>query len=207
MRSWKAIAKLYSPASMALATRLLAPSLPIMTSNFCSLAVPADLPSWNSAYLMVYCDSGLVLWSRGISTAVTRPLTMVAPYPIARSRMYRSRTSRRHIPMYSSGFRVSPMSTSTPVGLISFILRTFLSTTVSGKSNSPTIHSGIAPPHGLALSSLRSNSTVSTFFSWAKISAAQAPEGPPPTTATRYFISRADRLRVAARAECRTLEP
>ena len=28
------------------------------------------------------------------------------------------------------------------------------------------------------------------FFSWAKISAAQAPDGPPPTTATLYFMSR-----------------
>lgn len=31
--------------------------------------------------------------------------------------------------------------------------------------------------------------TVSIPFSWAKISAAHAPEGPPPTTATLYFMS------------------
>ena len=32
--------------------------------------------------------------------------------------------------------------------------------------------------------------TVSMFFSWAKISAAHAPAGPPPTTATLYFMLR-----------------
>ena len=68
-------------------------------------------------------------------------------------------------------------------------MRTFRSTTDSGKSNSPTMHSGIAPPHGFALSIFLSKNTVSIFFSWAKISAAQAPDGPPPTTATLYFIS------------------
>jgi hypothetical protein len=68
-------------------------------------------------------------------------------------------------------------------------VRTFLSTTDSGKSNSPTMQSGIAPPHGFALSIFRSKNTVSIFFSCAKISAAQAPDGPPPTTATLYFIS------------------
>jgi hypothetical protein len=31
---------------------------------------------------------------------------------------------------------------------------------------------------------------VSIPFSWAKTSAAHAPEGPPPTTATLYFISK-----------------
>lgn len=68
-------------------------------------------------------------------------------------------------------------------------MRTFRSTTDSGKSNSPTMQSGIAPPHGFALSIFLSKNTVSIFFSWAKISAAQAPDGPPPTTATLYFIS------------------
>ena len=67
-------------------------------------------------------------------------------------------------------------------------LRTFRSTTVSGRLNSPTIQSGMAPPQGFALSSFRSNRTVSILFSCAKISAAQAPDGPPPTTATLYFI-------------------
>ena len=47
----------------------------------------------------------------------------------------------------------------------------------------------MAPPHGFALSILRSKNTVSIFCSCAKISAAQAPDGPPPTTATLYFIS------------------
>jgi hypothetical protein len=52
------------------------------------------------------------------------------------------------------------------------------------------MHKGMAPPQGLALSNLRSNMTVSMFFSWAKISAAHAPAGPPPTTATLYFMLR-----------------
>ena len=60
----------------------------------------------------------------------------------------------------------------------------------------------MAPPQGLALSSFLSNRTVSTPFSWAKISAAQAPDGPPPTTATLYFMSRdvADEARWATGA-------
>jgi hypothetical protein len=43
----------------------------------------------------------------------------------------------------------------------------------------------------LALSIFLSKRTVSIPFSCAKISAAHAPEGPPPTTATLYFIERA----------------
>ena len=54
----------------------------------------------------------------------------------------------------------------------------------SGKSNSPTIHRGIAPPHGLQLSILRSTRKVSQP-PLAKVSAAHAPAGPPPMTATR----------------------
>mmetsp|Transcript_14600 Transcript_14600/g.42803 ORF Transcript_14600/g.42803 Transcript_14600/m.42803 type:complete len:228 (+) Transcript_14600:975-1658(+) len=140
---------------------------------------------------MVY-GSSLTLWSEGTSMDVTRPLTHSAPYSKARSRRYLSRISRRHMPMYSLGLRVSPMSTSFPVGEMRFILRTLRSTVLSGMSNSPTMHSGMAPPHGLALSSLRSKRTVSIPFSCAKISAAQAPEGPPPTTATLYFMHRAE---------------
>merc|ERR1719183_311724 len=116
---------------------------------------------------------------------------------MARSRRYPSKISRRHIPMYSLGWRVSPISTSTLVGEISFIRRTLRSTVVSGKSNSPIIQSGIAPPHGLALSIFLSNKTVSIPFSWAKISAAQAPDGPPPITATLYFISSDDDVEAA----------
>ena len=41
------------------------------------------------------------------------------------------------------------------------------------------MHRGIAPPHGLALSILRSMMYVSMFV-WAQIPAAQAPDGPPP---------------------------
>ena len=68
--------------------------------------------------------------------------------------------------------------------------RTLRSTLSSGMSNSPIMQRGMAPPQGLALSILRSKRTVSIPFSWAKISAAQAPAGPPPTTATLYFIQR-----------------
>ena len=53
--------------------------------------------------------------------------------------------------------------------------------------NSSTMHTGIAPPHGLQLSILRSNNTVSIFGFCANISAAHAPDGPPPTTATLYL--------------------
>ena len=51
---------------------------------------------------------------------------------------------------------------------------------------------GMAPPQGFALSIFLSKSTVSIPFSWAKISAAHAPDGPPPTTATLYFMERAE---------------
>ena len=47
-------------------------------------------------------------------------------------------TSRRHMPMYSSGARVWPMSTSLPVGEIIFILRTLRSMMLLGSSNSST---------------------------------------------------------------------
>lgn len=72
------------------------------------------------------------------------------------------------------------------------VVLTLRSTTLSGRSNSPTMQRGMAPPHGLALSSLRSKRTVSMPFSCAKISAAQAPAGPPPTTATLYFMQSAE---------------
>ena len=67
---------------------------------------------------------------------------------------------------------------------------TLRSTVDSGMLNSPIMQRGMAPPHGLALSIFLSNRTVSMLFSWAKISAAHAPEGPPPTTATLYFMSK-----------------
>ena len=69
-------------------------------------------------------------------------------------------------------------------GEIIFIFVTLRSMISSGKSNSPTIHRGIAPPHGLQLSILRSTRKVSQP-PLAKVSAAHAPAGPPPMTATR----------------------
>ena len=52
------------------------------------------------------------------------------------------------------------MSTSRLEGEIIFMLRTLRSMIDSGRSNSDTMQRGIAPPQGLALSSLRSNSQV-----------------------------------------------
>ena len=60
-----------------------------------------------------------------------------------------------------------------------------------GRLNSSTMHTGMAPPHGLALSIFLSNRTHSMFGFLARASAAQAPEGPPPTTATVYFLPEA----------------
>jgi len=53
MRSWKAMAKLYSPASIALAVREFAPSAPTMMSNSASDGVPFFSPGLYSLYLMV----------------------------------------------------------------------------------------------------------------------------------------------------------
>merc|ERR1719498_1732188 len=75
------------------------------------------------------------------------------------------------------------------LGDIMVILRTLRSIMSSGSWNSSTMHKGIAPPHGLQLSILRSMMIVSMLGSSANISAADAPEGPPPITATRYLRS------------------
>ena len=56
-----------------------------------------------------------------------------------------------------------------------------------GKLNSSTMQTGIAPPHGLALSIFLSKRTHSMLGFLARASAAHAPDGPPPTTATLYF--------------------
>ena len=66
-------------------------------------------------------------------------------------------------------------------------LHTFLSMICDGKPNSSIMHTGIAPPHGLALSNLRSNKVHSMFGFLAIASAAHEPDGPPPTTATLNF--------------------
>ena len=137
------------------------------------------------------------------------------------------------MPIYSSGSKVCPISTSLLVGEINFIFRTYgiretvigdkatadrdpvlystLRSIISeGRENSSTMHTGMAPPQGLALSIFRSNKTHSILcknlnkkhFIWlkrcvhilskhtgflAKASAAHAPEGPPPITATLNF--------------------
>ena len=57
-------------------------------------------------------------------------------------------TSRRHMPMYSVSLRVLPTSTSRLEGEIIFILVTLRSMMSAGRSNSSTMHSGMAPPHG-----------------------------------------------------------
>ena len=58
------------------------------------------------------------------------------------------RTSRRHMPMYSVSLRVLPTSTSRLEGEIIFIFVTLRSMMSAGRSNSSTMHSGMAPPHG-----------------------------------------------------------
>lgn len=68
----------------------------------------------------------------------------------------------------------------------------------SGRSNSPTMHSGIAPPHGLQLSILRSIRNVS-IPPLASVSAAAPPAGPPPITATRRLRPATLGLVLAAR--------
>eukprot|EP00457_Paulinella_chromatophora_P004256 gb/GEZN01004267.1/.p3 GENE.gb/GEZN01004267.1/~~gb/GEZN01004267.1/.p3 ORF type:complete len:131 (+),score=2.59 gb/GEZN01004267.1/:863-1255(+) len=91
------------------------------------------------------------------------------------------------MPIYSSVFS-NRISTSRLEGDIIFILRTLRSMIDSGKSNSSTMQRGIAPPQGLALSSLRSNNQV-WIPALARTSAAQEPLGPPPTTATRNILT------------------
>merc|ERR1719440_1570986 len=86
--------------------------------------------------------------------------------------------------MYSLSLSVWPMGISRLVGEIMVMRRTLRSMMVSGRANSSTMQSGMAPPHGLQLSILRSKRVVSTLGALAKISAAHAPEGPPPMTAT-----------------------
>lgn len=78
------------------------------------------------------------------------------------------------------------MSTATFDGEIIFILVTRRSMMSNGKSNSPTIQSGMAPPQGLQLSSFLSIRNVS-MPPLANVSAAEPPAGPPPTMATRRF--------------------
>mmetsp|Transcript_13886 Transcript_13886/g.35440 ORF Transcript_13886/g.35440 Transcript_13886/m.35440 type:complete len:202 (+) Transcript_13886:974-1579(+) len=124
----------------------------------------------------------------GILISVTRPLMALAPNSTARSRRNLSMISRRVMPMYSPGARVLPTSTSRPLGEIIFILRTLRSMMLAGRSNSSTMQSGIAPPQGLQLSIFRSIS-VTSMPACASVSAAHAPAGPPPTTATRSFAS------------------
>mmetsp|Transcript_45815 Transcript_45815/g.102792 ORF Transcript_45815/g.102792 Transcript_45815/m.102792 type:complete len:203 (+) Transcript_45815:1301-1909(+) len=93
-------------------------------------------------------------------------------------------TSRRTMPMNSSSFRVCPICTSLFVGEIMVILRTCRSTMSVGKLNSSNMQRGMAPPHGLQLSNFLSIKKVS-MPACARVSAAHAPPGPPPTTATR----------------------
>ena len=108
----------------------------------------------------------------------------VGAEPDARLRRKSSITSRRHMPMYSLSLSVWPTSTSRLDGEIIFILVTRRSMISMGRSNSSTMQRGMAPPQGLQLSILRSIRYVSTP-PLASVSAAQAPDGPPPITATR----------------------
>ena len=75
------------------------------------------------------------------------------------------------------------MSTSLFDGDIILMCLTFLSMIDSGRSNSSTMHNGIAPPQGFALSNFLSKSQV-LIPALASIYAAHEPLGPPPITAT-----------------------
>ena len=142
------------------------------------------------------------------------PLTRLAPRDLARLRRKSSITSRRHMPMYSLSLSVCPTSTALFDGEIIFIFVTLRSMISSGRSNSPTMHRGMAPPQGLQLSILRSMRNVSQP-PLASVSAAHAPAGPPPTTATRSLRPRgapAATISVFTAAtlvdvRCATLEP
>lgn len=79
---------------------------------------------------------------------IMRPLTILAPFSAARLRRKSSNTSRRHMPMYSVSDSVLPTSTSRFEGEIIFILVTLRSMMLWGRSNSSTMHSGMAPPQG-----------------------------------------------------------
>ena len=106
--------------------------------------------------------------------------------------------------MYSLSFKVCPTSTARFEGEIIFIFVTLRSMISSGKSNSPTMHRGIAPPHGLQLSIFLSTRKVSQP-PLAKVSAAHAPAGPPPMTATRSL--RPSRAFPEARTMVEILDP
>jgi hypothetical protein len=82
------------------------------------------------------------------SMRIMRPLIILAPFFSARSRRYWSNTSRRHMPMYSVSESVLPTSTSRLEGEIIFILVTLRSMMDWGRSNSSTMHRGMAPPQG-----------------------------------------------------------
>lgn len=64
----------------------------------------------------------------------------------------------------------------------------------NGIENSSSMHSGMAPPHGLAVAGLRSKRKVS-IPPVAKASAAEDPAGPPPITATRSLQTTGFRLK------------
>mmetsp|Transcript_47299 Transcript_47299/g.146460 ORF Transcript_47299/g.146460 Transcript_47299/m.146460 type:complete len:233 (+) Transcript_47299:1427-2125(+) len=140
-----------------------------------------------------------------------RPLMTVAPFSAARFRRKESRTSRRSMPMNSSSLSVWPICTSLFVGEIMVILRTRRSTMFGGRSNSSIMQSGMAPPQGLQLSSLRSMRKVS-MPARARESAQEAPPGPPPTTATRSFrpsgsLRPAQRMTLASASSRRRTAP
>lgn len=73
---------------------------------------------------------------------------LCAPLSTARLRRKSSNTSRRHMPMYSRSLSVLPTSTSRLEGEIIFILVTLRSMMSSGRLNSSTMQSGMAPPQG-----------------------------------------------------------
>uniref|UniRef100_A0A7C9EF49 Uncharacterized protein n=1 Tax=Opuntia streptacantha TaxID=393608 RepID=A0A7C9EF49_OPUST len=106
--------------------------------------------------------------------------------------------------MNSLDLRVLPKSMVRLEGEMIRIRRTSRSTTARGMSNSSSMHSGMAPPQGLAPEGLRSKRKVSTPPE-ARASAAEDPAGPPPMTAARSFLPERAGLVVDLRQMMRVL--
>lgn len=83
------------------------------------------------------------------------------------------RTSRRHMPMYSRSESVLPTSTSRLLGLIIFIFVTLRSTISMGRSNSPIMHSGMAPPHGCGMKTCNELQEQVAWYATIQVSALQ----------------------------------
>ena len=119
----------------------------------------------------------------------TVPVTRLAPTVAARERSHSSKSSRSTMPTKPSG-RVERMSMSTvaPDGAIMRAARTRATSSEGGMAKCSSAAVGMAPPHGL-MRPARSISATERCVR-ASRSAAVAPAGPPPTTATSTSVTR-----------------